>query len=229
MANLMKLCSQCVKWTSEDVTKCPVCGNPLIEARLSSIFWNKISDEEKLEYTKKYLKNTEYIPDDSNKDLHEDAAFRFQGHNGQLYVYPDKLIIERKGLFGMVTNGLAGSKTIPMSSIQNIQFKKASAFFSGFIQFGVLGGIEKQSGITGAISDENSIIFLEECNQQAEEIKEYIENLILSRDRNPSTLQKSDNFSVADEILKLKQLVDMGILTQEEFDAKKKQLADLKF
>ena len=140
MANLMKLCSQCVKWTSEDVTKCPVCGNPLIEARLSSIFWNKISDEEKLEYTKKYLKNTEYIPDDSNKDLHEDAAFRFQGHNGQLYVYPDKLIIERKGLFGMVTNGLAGSKTIPMSSIQNIQFKKASAFFSGFIQFGVLDG-----------------------------------------------------------------------------------------
>ena len=55
----MKLCSQCVKWTSEDVTKCPVCGNPLIEARLSSIFWNKISDEEKLEYTKKYLKNTQ--------------------------------------------------------------------------------------------------------------------------------------------------------------------------
>ena len=30
--------------------------------------------------------------------------------------------------------------------------------------------------------------------------------------------------SVADEILKLKELLDMGILTQEEFDAKKKQL-----
>ena len=59
----MKLCSQCVKWTSEDVTKCPVCGNPLIEARLSSIFWNKISDEEKLEYTKKYLKNIKIIPE----------------------------------------------------------------------------------------------------------------------------------------------------------------------
>ena len=30
MANLMKLCSQCVKWTSEDVTKCPVCGKRML-------------------------------------------------------------------------------------------------------------------------------------------------------------------------------------------------------
>ena len=31
-------------------------------------------------------------------------------------------------------------------------------------------------------------------------------------------------FSAADEILKFKQLLDAGIITQEEFDAKKKQL-----
>lgn len=33
--------------------------------------------------------------------------------------------------------------------------------------------------------------------------------------------------SVADEILKFKELLDMGVLTQEEFDAKKKQLLGL--
>lgn len=82
----------------------------------------------------------------------------------------------------MVTNGLAGSKTIPMSSIQNIQLKKAGALINGFIQFGILGGIEKQSGITGAVSDENSIVFLEDCNERATEIKDYIEKIILSRD-----------------------------------------------
>lgn len=64
---------------------------------------------------------------------------------------------------------------------------------------------------------------MEDCNERATEIKDYIEKIILSRD-NKSNISKKDNFSAADEILKLKQLVDMGILTQAEFDAKKKQL-----
>ena len=33
--------------------------------------------------------------------------------------------------------------------------------------------------------------------------------------------------SAADEILKYKQLLDMGVITQEEFDLKKKQLLNL--
>ena len=94
----------------------------------------------------------------------------------------------------------------------------------GFIQFGILGGIEKQNGITGAINDENSVVFLEECNKKAVEIKNYIEEIILSRNNNQSNKSQSENFSAADEILKLKKLLDMGVLTQNEFDAKKKQL-----
>lgn len=35
------------------------------------------------------------------------------------------------------------------------------------------------------------------------------------------------HFSAADEILKFKQLLDMGVITQEEFEKKKKQLLDL--
>ncbi|WP_397544849.1 SHOCT domain-containing protein [Ruminococcus sp.] len=34
-------------------------------------------------------------------------------------------------------------------------------------------------------------------------------------------------FSVADEIRKFKELLDIGAITQEEFDAKKKQLLGL--
>jgi hypothetical protein len=35
-------------------------------------------------------------------------------------------------------------------------------------------------------------------------------------------------FSVADELLKFKQLLDMGVLTQEEFDLKKVELLNIK-
>ncbi|AVK98993.1 SHOCT domain-containing protein [Lysinibacillus sphaericus] len=40
----------------------------------------------------------------------------------------------------------------------------------------------------------------------------------------PAAKEKKDMFDVADEIRELKDLLDDGILTQEEFDAKKKQL-----
>jgi len=38
---------------------------------------------------------------------------------------------------------------------------------------------------------------------------------------------QSSAISAADELIKFKELLDMGILTQEEFDAKKKQLLGL--
>lgn len=55
MPALMKLCKKCVKWTDKDVSYCPICGNRLIEAKLSNVYWNKISTEEKDKYTKEYL------------------------------------------------------------------------------------------------------------------------------------------------------------------------------
>ena len=39
----------------------------------------------------------------------------------------------------------------------------------------------------------------------------------------PNVVNNS-NLSVADELLKLKQLLDMGVLTREEFDAQKSKL-----
>ena len=42
-----------------------------------------------------------------------------------------------------------------------------------------------------------------------------------------STQKKANSASNADELIKYKDLLDKGIITQEEFDAKKKQLFDL--
>lgn len=42
-----------------------------------------------------------------------------------------------------------------------------------------------------------------------------------------SDILSSANSSAADELLKFKQLLDMGVISQEEFDAKKKQLLQL--
>lgn len=224
MAKKMKLCKQCKNWTDDQTRDCPKCGFVLVETPLTNIFWGKITEEEKEQYTKKYMDSENYVLEEIKKP--EGVVHYLEGYNGQLYVYEDKIVIERKGVLGVISHGMAGSKTIPMSSIQNIQLKKAGDFFNGFIQFGVLGGIEKHGGISSAVNDENSVVFLPECNDTALKIKEYIENEIISRNAK-DTGSMQNQFSAADEIMKLKNLLDMGVLTQEEFDAKKKQLLSL--
>ena len=43
-----------------------------------------------------------------------------------------------------------------------------------------------------------------------------------------NSIQAQNNIpSVADELLKFKQLLDAGVITQEEFDKKKKELLNL--
>ena len=62
------------------------------------------------------------------------------------------------------------------------------------------------------------------------EIGQVLSQLINERQRDTVTTKASDSApknSSMDELVKLKALLDQGIITQEEFDAKKKQLLEL--
>lgn len=51
--------------------------------------------------------------------------------------------------------------------------------------------------------------------------------IIVNQLENNSDIEKNENISVTDEIKKYKELLDMGAISQEEFDEKKKQLLNL--
>lgn len=75
-----------------------------------------------------------------------------------------------------------------------------------------------------AAGDENTVSFHSEQNELAEKIVAYIQDKIREA-RQPKAVVAS--VSAADEVLKLKNLLDMGVITQEEFNAKKTQLLGL--
>ena len=154
-----------------------------------------------------------------------DKKFELKGVGSHLSVYEDKVVIETKGVLGFLSQGLAGGKTIPMDAIQSVQFKKGGSWTNGFIQFGIMGGREVQGGVFAAANDENSVLFTSDLNDMAVKIKEYIEDIILNRSRASQTVVQQT--SAADEILKYKNLCDQGIITQQEFEAKKKELLGL--
>jgi hypothetical protein len=147
--------------------------------------------------------------------------FRLDGVNGQLELYPDKLIIKRKGVLAKVTQGFfKGDKTIYLRQISSIQVKPGTAFTNGYIQFTLAGGNENTKGLFNATQDENTVMFAKKHNQLVEQIKAKIEEL-----QNTATVAGTPvQASAAEEIKKFKELLDQGIITQEEFDKKKKQL-----
>ena len=59
------------------------------------------------------------------------------------------------------------------------------------------------------------------------EVFSIISKLLLKRQEETKVVAKAPESSATDELKKLKDLLDMGVITQEEFDAKKKQLLGL--
>ena len=145
--------------------------------------------------------------------------------NGKVRVLLDGTFIRitRSGILNVALHGLDGTKSINIANITAVQLK-APGVTSGYLQFTLMGGKESQGGVLAAMSDENTVAVFTGELEKAEKVKDYIES-ILSKQGAPSAPVVQT--SPADEIRKYKQLLDDGIITQEEFDTKKKELLGL--
>lgn len=145
-----------------------------------------------------------------------------KGVNGQLELAGNKIIIKRKGMLAKMTQGLKGDKEILVKQISSIQFKKAGSLTNGYIQFAFSGGKEDQGGLFDATKDENTVMFNKKQMPDFEKLKQAVEQKIEELSNHSSS--PATSLDTADQIKKLADLRDSGILTEEEFSAKKKQL-----
>lgn len=161
----------------------------------------------------------------------DEMVYEYDGNMGKvLKVYPDRCIISSKGgikgaMFGSL---LAGDKEFYFKDITSVQFKNLG-MTSGYLQFEYPGS---RSG--NNFASENSFTFsatigTEKYKKLKEEMPGIYEDI---RKRvNEAKTVKADTSgglpSAADELKKFKELLDSGVITQEEFDAKKKQLLGL--
>lgn len=154
----------------------------------------------------------------------ENVIFDFKSRVGDgLKVYEDRVVISHSGVMNFFAMGIKGDKTIYYSDLTAVEFKKGG-WTASHIQFSLLGGRECVGGVLAAAGDENTVSFHSEQNELAEKIVAYIQDKIREA-RQPKAVVAS--VSAADEVLKLKNLLDMGVITQEEFNAKKTQLLGL--
>lgn len=178
-----------------------------------------------------------------NRDSDSSKSIIFlEGRNGTISVEKNVIVIRREGVIGFLSSGVMGQgdKRIPIKSIVSVELGKEPSFWGGisYIRFATAADneVRKHSSFGDPslrmfenkggqyFNDPNTIqLSSMEQYETALKIREYIENY--QSDRVDSAVMQP--LSGADEILKYKKLLDDGILTQEEFDAKKKQLLGL--
>jgi hypothetical protein len=146
-----------------------------------------------------------------------------------LTVYDDCVSFAPKGALGFMTKGMQGERKIFYSDMSSIQFKKSSSLLSGFIEFYFAGhNTQKQGGgLFAGTNNENRFTFYNKFLPDMEKIRDYIQGKINEKNAPQNVVVQSAAASGADELLKFKQLLDAGVITQDEFDAKKKQILGL--
>lgn len=147
-----------------------------------------------------------------------------KGYNGHVSFDGTFVTITRKGLLGRTSIG-KGEKRIPIGSISAVQWKSPGLMVNGFISFSLAGANEKQSGFGSqtfdAVKDENSVIVRKGKEAPFVALRLAIEEAIARRHAPPPTAMSA---SVADELMKLKELYDAGVLTEEQFESQKDKL-----
>ena len=151
--------------------------------------------------------------------------------NGLLKVYEDRAVISRNTVMGFVSQGLKGDKVFFYKDLSSIEYKKPSFFANGYIKFVTAGTQETKQNIgmlgntTFEASKDPNTLILRAFNKEIPKKSEEIYNYILKRmSECKNVMVATSQTSNADEILKFKQLLDQGIITQEEFERKKQEL-----
>ncbi|MTI59915.1 MAG: zinc ribbon domain-containing protein [Firmicutes bacterium] len=97
--------------------------------------------------------------------------FNTKGINGHIYLYEQKLLIERKGFLAA---GLK-SKELSFNDFSSIEIKEATSLVNGFITFVIPGKNEHIKNAIKAGTDEYSITFRKKSNEDFLKFKSLIE------------------------------------------------------
>lgn len=142
--------------------------------------------------------------------------YKVRGQGQELEVYDDRLVITTKGLTGLLTRGPTGALTIPFLSITSIDHRPCG-FMNGYLQFTIPGGVQT------VLFDQNKFIYSNSAeNAVVAQIKAYIEKRI--PELKSAQAGSGATSSTADELAKLGNLKERGLLSEEEFVKAKRRI-----
>lgn len=169
-----------------------------------------------------YESQKEKFKNAENEKSSSGLIYEVKGIRGRsLEVYQNKVVIRTSITLGSVITGNAtdGKKTIYFQDVIGLQFKPSGALI-GYLQLETAA--PTMNNEKSNFYNENTFTFDETSttNRLMLEIENYI-------DKRLEDIKCHNNSSSADEIKKFKELLNDQAITQEEYEAKKKQLLNI--
>jgi len=155
----------------------------------------------------------------------EGLLYDLEGVRGRhVQIYEDRAVLSVKASLGsFITGNISdGEKTIYFTDCIGVQFKE-SGLQIGYLQFETAGRIMNNS--TSNFFNENTFTWdtTVQTNEFMRQVAAYVKERVSYYKQARSAPQVVSR-SPAEELKQFKELLDMGIITQEEFDRKKQQI-----
>ncbi|MEA2676077.1 MAG: hypothetical protein QOJ81_218 [Chloroflexota bacterium] len=160
-----------------------------------------------------------HMPGDS-----ESLIIEAEGNGGHVWVFPDKIRIKHHGLRGLMTKGFQkGDKDVWIDQIAGIQWRNPGSLWLGHIQFELIGG---STAAKTASEDENAVMFDSSRREAFERVKVEVEQRMraIRLERTRPAAAAAPQVDIPDQIKKLAELRDAGIISADEFEQKKNDL-----
>lgn len=196
-----------------------------IEKQENETLNKKEKEEIRIENTKIKEENRKQSVEVINVDDKTIFNFNCTGVSSKVTIDNNWLSIERSGFSNTMNYGRHGVKKLHIQDISGVQFKEAKNINGGYVEL-ILKSYDKNvnNGVLGL--DENRIMFTKQYNDLATELVKIIEDKIeeIRLNTKGTNITQQNTTTTAQQIREFKELLDQGIITQEEFDKKKSQL-----
>lgn len=146
---------------------------------------------------------------------------KLRWHGNEMELVGDQVIIRKYNFAGALVYGMIGDRSISIASITAIQVRHAVFLNPGRIIFSYPGNKPFVGGVSQTWEDPDIFLFGVELNQQVEDFKNAVESIMRNM-RQPAPPLNST--TLPDEIRKLAEMKQQGLLSEEEFESAKKKL-----
>ena len=139
---------------------------------------------------------------------------KLKGQSTTGWIEGDTLVIK----YAVWAYGFLGEKRVPVQNIKAVSWKEPGTFIAGFLEISILGEAPPSPFANINVQRQNRLQYEKQDVEKWRDLRDWIEaNRERQQPNAPST-------SVADQLGKLADLLETGLLTSEEFDAEKAKL-----
>ncbi len=227
----MPFCQNCGTQIEDDAKFCASCGTPTDCSAPAGNAENEstgsiLGDIKKTGLGFKKKMDNYAHGEHRNIQRPEGCLYFMNGLQGTLAIYEDYIEFDFSGsAVKKYMSGFGGVKKVYYNQINSIQKRDATDMVNGTIEFELPG-----MAASAFSQNENLITYLPKYQDEADKIYDYVDKKILEINQaktQPAQVVQNEVSPMA-KLKEAKELLDLGVITQEEFDEiKAKCLADM--